>query len=281
MSLIGWMTLCSVTGFAVAPGPAAAGQPEPYVIGAQDTLSVTVWNEPDLSGTFSVEADGYFTFPMIGRVEAGGLTIERFETELRTRLGAGVLKNPQVSVSVEKYGSQRIFLMGEVRNPGLYPLRGRMSLIEALAHAGSTTDMAGSAVFIVRDEGRRTAPDASLRLEALETIDDDRVTRVDLDLLQRGALSENLFLADGDTVFVPRAETVFVSGNVRNAGAYAIQSGTTVLQAITLAGGVTDRGSTGRVKVVRVVDGTRTEHRVDEEDSVLPGDTIVVLQRLF
>ena len=260
-----------------APQPSSAGQAELYVIGPDDVLSINVWNERDVSGKFNVEADGSVTFPLIGRVEAAGLTVRALEAELRKRLAAGYITNPQVSVTVETYGSQRIFLVGEVRLPGMYSLRGKMSLMEALARAGSTTPMAGGEAFVVRRTDR-TASAAVLPEQAGET---SNVLRVDLKELHRGSLDQNIALSDGDTVFVPRAETIYVSGYVRNPGAYPIQKDTTALQAVTLAGGVTDRGSTTRLKVIRVVNGERTESRMNENDLALPGDTIVVLQRLF
>jgi polysaccharide biosynthesis/export protein len=260
-----------------APQPSSAGQAELYVIGPDDVLSINVWNERDVSGKFNVEADGSVTFPLIGRVEAAGLTVRALEAELRKRLAAGYITNPQVSVTVETYSSQRIFLVGEVRLPGMYSLRGKMSLMEALARAGSTTPMAGGEAFVVRRTDRTTSA-AVLPDQAGET---SNVLRVDLKELHRGSLDQNIALSDGDTVFVPRAETIYVSGYVRNPGAYPIQKDTTALQAVTLAGGVTDRGSTTRLKVIRVVNGERTESRMNENDLALPGDTIVVLQRLF
>jgi polysaccharide export outer membrane protein len=271
------MVCLMVLGSGFARQAWSAGQAELYVIGPDDVLSIVVWNEKDVSGKFNVEADGSVTFPLIGRVQAAGLTVRALEAQLAKRLAAGYITNPQVSVSVDTYGSQRIFLVGEVRQPGMYSLRGKMSLMEALARAGSTTQMAGGEAFVVRRTDR-SAAGAVLPEQAGET---SAVIRVDLKELHRGRLDQNVALTDGDTVFVPRAETAYVSGYVRNPGAYPIQKDTTALQAVTLAGGVTDRGSTTRLKVIRVVDGERTESRLNENDLVQPGDTIVVLQRLF
>jgi polysaccharide export outer membrane protein len=255
-----------------------SGQAELYVIGPDDVLAVNVWNERDVSGKFNIEADGSLTFPLIGRVDAAGLTVRALEDELRKRLSAGYITNPQISVTVETYGSQRIFLVGEIRTPGMYSLRGKMSLMEALARAGSTTPMAGGEAFVVRRTDRAGSGAAVLPDQAGES---SQVIRVDLAELHRGRLDQNVALTDGDTVFVPRAETVYVSGYVKNPGAYPIQKDTTALQAVTLAGGVTDRGSTTRLKVIRVVDGEPRESRLNENDLARPGDTIVVLQRLF
>ena len=85
----------------------AAAQPSSYAVGAQDVITISVFSQPDLSGKFSVDADGVFTFPLIGRVKAGGLTLREVEAELRGMLAQGYLKNPQVTVSVDQYRSQR------------------------------------------------------------------------------------------------------------------------------------------------------------------------------
>jgi polysaccharide biosynthesis/export protein len=249
-----------------------------YVIGSQDVLSITVWDQADLSGKFTVETDGSFTFPLIGRILAGGLTLRDLEAELRKRLADGYFKNPQVSVAVEQYRSQRIFVIGEVRAPGAYPLTGDMTLIEALARAGSTTqEAAGEAVISRAPVGKTpTAPILPNQDEAAE------VVRVNIRDLQGGQLSHNIALRDGDTIYIPRAETIYVFGQVRTPGAYPLRSmDTTVLQALSLAGGVTDRGSTNRIKIVRIVNGQKVELNAKLGDPVKPGDTIIVRERFF
>src|SRR5262245_48430248 len=191
-----------------------------YVIGPQDVLAITVWDQEDLSGKFSVETDGTFAFPLIGRVKAGGITVRDLEADLKRRLADGFFKNPQITVAVEQYHSQRVFVVGEIRNPGPYPLTGEMSLIEALARAGSTLPTAATEAVIVRPAPGDThtaaaAPDAAA---AAAVRGDPRVVRVDINDLQSGVLTENMKLRDGDTIFIPRAATVFVSGQVKNSG---------------------------------------------------------------
>ena len=117
---------------------------------------------------------------------------------------------------MDTYRSQRVFITGEVRTPGTYTLTGDMSLIEALSRAGSTTQFAGNECVIVRAaEGKATAgPLLPNQVEGATTI------RVDLKELQSGGLSQNVPLKDGDTIFVPAAETVYVFGQVKNPGAY-------------------------------------------------------------
>ena len=245
---------------------AVAAQAIDYVVGPHDVLTITVWDQADLSGKFAVEADGTFTFPLIGRVKAGGLTLRQVEHTLTQRLADGFFRNPQVSAAIEQYRSQRIFIVGEVRQPGTYPLTGDMTLIEALSRAGSTTATAGGEALVVRDPNQLSGSD---------------VTRVDIKQLQTGSAGTNVVLHDGDTIFVPRAEAVYVFGQVKNPGAYVIQKDTTVLQALSLAGGVTDRGSTTRIKVVRMLKGEKVESKIKLSDIVHPGDTVLVAERFF
>src|SRR5215468_2889950 len=109
-----------------------------YRVGPQDVLTITSYDQADLSGKFTVEADGTFTYPLIGRVKAGGLTLRALEESLKTRLkDEGFFRNPQVTVAVETYKSQKIYVIGEVRSPGPLPLSGDMSLVEAVARAGT------------------------------------------------------------------------------------------------------------------------------------------------
>jgi polysaccharide export outer membrane protein len=269
---LGWMGVALVLSLVTV-----RAQITNYVVGPQDVLAIALYDQQDLSGKYTVEADGTFTFPLIGRVKAGGLTLRDVEQALRTKLSDGFFKNPQVSVAVEQYRSQRVFVMGEVRSPGPYPLVGDMTLIEALARAGSTTEYAAGEALIVRstDASRTAGPVLPEQESGTDVI------RVDIKALQSGRLSSNAVLRDGDTIFVPRAEVVYVFGQVNRPGSYTLQRGTTVLQALSLAGGVTDRGTTGRIRIARVVDGKKTEVRVKVEDLVQPGDTIIVPERFF
>lgn len=259
----------------VLGGAIATAQGTNYVVGASDVLAIDVFNQPQLKGNFAVDTDGTFTFPFIGRVTASGLTLRQLEEELKTRLANGFLKNPQVSVSVEQYRSQRVFVIGEVRAPGSYALTGDMSLIEALARAGSATPDAGGEALIVRPHQNKPSSGP------LMPTPDAEVVHVDLKELQSGKMSQNVPLQDGDTIFVPRAELVYISGQVRNPGSYSLQRGMTVLQALSLAGGITDRGASNRIKVIRMVNGKRTERKITLEDTVLAGDTLVVPERFF
>src|SRR6185295_13850102 len=154
-----------------------------YQIGAQDVLTITVFGETDLSGKYTVEQDGTFTFPLIGRVTAGGITLRAFEQELKKDLGDGFLKNPQVTVAIETYKSQRILIIGEVKSPGEYQLTGDMSLLAALARAGSTTSAAGHEALVVR------APRHAAAGSPEGSADEPAILRISLIDLQAGNMA--------------------------------------------------------------------------------------------
>ncbi|OFW16286.1 MAG: hypothetical protein A3F70_03735 [Acidobacteria bacterium RIFCSPLOWO2_12_FULL_67_14] len=258
-----------------------AAQSANYVVGPQDVLIITSYDQPDLTGKFTIDADGSFTYPLIGRVTVGGMTLRQVEEMLeKVLVDQGFFRSPQLTVSVEQYRSQRIYIVGEVRTPGAYPLSGDMRLVEALALAGSTLPTASGEAVVVHPSEQGIlvdplAPDPTAS-------DSGNVVRVDLRLLENGDLSQNVDLRSGDTIFVLRAESVYVFGQVRNPGAYPLRDKqTTVLQALSLAGGVTERASTGRIQIVRIVDGKKAEMRVELTDFVLPRDTIIVPERFF
>jgi polysaccharide export outer membrane protein len=261
---------------AQAPSKPTAPGVTDYVVGPQDVLTITSYDQADMSGRFTVEADGTFTYPLVGRVKAGGLTLRAVEAQVKRQLvDGGFFKKPEITVAVEQYRSQKVFIVGEVRTPGTYPLSGDMNLVEALARAGSTLPSASGDAVIVHAGENASGP-------TLPTDNDTNIVRINLRDLESGILSANAALRDGDTIFVPRAESIYVFGQVKNPGAYALQQrNTTVLQALSLAGGVTDRGTTGRIRIVRIVNGEKTEFRVKLTDLVQPGDTIVVPERFF
>lgn len=252
-----------------------------YVIGPRDVLTIQVF-DTEISGKYTVEADGTFSFPLIGRIEAAGRTLREFEEDLRSKLADGYYRNPQVSVAVDQYRSQQIFVIGEVRTPGPVPLTGGMTLVEAIARAGSTLPSASGEVVVVRPPQTGTDADAGVVTPATPGQEGAaEIFRANIRRLEAGELQQNIQLADGDTIYVPRAETAYVFGEVRSPGAYAIQKDMTVLQALSLAGGATEHAALNRVRIVRIVDGERKEIRVQLTDAVRPGDTIIVPQRYF
>src|SRR5688572_22776094 len=256
-------------------GQNAPAPPADYAVGPQDVLGIVVFGESDLTKTVALDADGTFDYPYIGRVKAGGLTARRIAEEIARRLRETYYVNPQVSVEVAKYRSQNVIVLGHVHAPGRYPLAGSMSVLEVLAAAGSPTSAAASYVVVSRPAG--SLP----RLPHHEPGGGSSV-RLTLKELQGGQLPAGFALRDNDTINVPKAETVWVTGHVRTTGPVVLDGEMTVMQVISAAGGATEKGAINRVKIHRQVDGKTQEVKgVKLSDLVKPGDVIEVPQRFF
>jgi polysaccharide biosynthesis/export protein len=267
-------------GQATAAQPAGQETTRPlshdYIVGAQDVLKVTVFGVAELTRDVTVDTDGTFDFPLIGRVKAAGLTVRAIETELKARLSKGFLVNPTVTVDVGAYRSQTVYVLGEVRDPGRKTLAGNASIMSAVAEAGFTTN-AGSYVII----SHRPAGSGSTEGPVLPTDTGAAQIRVNRKDLEMGR-AMNVRLQDGDTIFVPKAETFFISGFVRSPGSFAIDGDLNVLQALALAGGATDQAAQNRITIDRVIDGKLTHVKITSlTDPVKPGDTIIVPRRFF
>jgi len=239
-----------------------------YLIGPQDLLKITVLDEPELTNDYRVDSDGYITFPYIGRVQAGGLNPGDLQDRIRNLLSPSYLKNPQVRVDIDQYKSQSVLVSGEVRQPGKIPMTGAMTVLEALAAAGSPTPSASSEVTIARP--RKAGSDQP----------EAQVVRVNWKDLALGKGTDPV-LQDGDLLNVAKAQTFFITGQVKNSSSYVLEPGMTVEQAIAMAGGLTERGSDRRIRVTRSVKGIRVTISLSLSDLVQPGDTITIQQRIF
>lgn len=258
------------------PAPATPVNPNSYKIGLNDEVKITVFDEPDLSTMYRVDADGSISFPLIGRVQAAGTTLAELQQRIATMLAAGYIKNPQVRVEVNQYKSQFVYVIGEVRAPGKITMTGTtMTLLEALALAGSPTSSASNEVIVVHPN----RPNASTAPTGTD-VEGARITvnRKDLEL---GKVGQDVVLQDGDIINVPSAQHFYITGMVRNPGTFVLDPGISVQQAIALAGGLNDRGSDRRIKISRLVDGKLTEVSVDLEDKIQAGDTIMISGRFF
>lgn len=267
--------LVVVLSMAGSTHPAAAQ--DSYKLGVRDVVNVSVFGHTELTGRFTVGDDGTLTFPLLGSVSAGGLTIAELQAAIVRGLSDGFLRAPQVSVEIAQYISQRVYAIGEVRTPGAVTLSGTSSLLDVLVKAGSLTELAGGDIRLLRRKGANaTGPLAPGQPDVEE------VARINVQQVRRGLLSFNGTLVDGDTLFVPRAESVYVLGNVNKPGTYVLDPGvTTVMTAIAQAGGISELGSTKRIRVSRTQDGRVVELEVKLSDLLQPGDTLVVGLRRF
>jgi len=255
-----------------------SGNPEvgEYTIGPGDVLLINVWGHEDLSREVVVSEKGTFSFPLIEGVEAAGLTIKELEAELVRLFSAGYLINPYVTIRVKGYESKKVFVLGEVRSPGTYSLDKETSLIEIISRTGGVSDGAGWIIEVVRPSGRLPGkpitPDEASKEE---------VIRVDVEGLLGGRPEDNIKIEGGDTIFVPKAAYYFIFGEVKNPGSYKLRRDTTVLKAVILAGGFTEKASKRRIKIRREEGGKTIKVRVKLDDLVQPQDTIIVPESFF
>ena len=309
---------CTLIGAATTGAAAQATRPADYEVGPGDVLKVVVLGQADMTGNFTVGPDGLVGFPILGKVKAAENTTLELERKLTVLLADGILKRPQVTVTVAEYGSQKVFVTGEVQRPGQYSLKADRSLLALLGDVGALGSNVGHEVIVVRPPvGAAAASGPPVPLSLTEepgaapptevpapeapppttptepapppsgipglpfVAPGSEVFRISLLELQSGNPEKNITLRAGDTVYFPKAAQVYVMGSVARPGPYRFQEGMTVLQALTLAGGATERGSAGRTKVVRIVNGKKVEKKAKATDLVLPEDTLMVPERFF
>ena len=265
----------------------AAG--DDYEIGPGDVLRIQVLGQAEMTGDFTVDSEGMLPFPVLGKIKASEHSAKELERKLTTLLADGYLKRPSVSVAVQEFKSQRVFVTGEVARPGAYALRTDRSLMAFLGELGPLGQNAGHEVLVIRPPvgsgsgpaALPQAPEGGLTAGAPLEVPDAEIFRVSLQELQSGNPERNILLQAGDTIYVPKAAQVYITGSVVRPGPYRYQEGTSLMQALIAAGGVTERGSAKRAKVLRLVGGKRVEVKLKPDDLVQPEDTIVVPERFF
>ncbi|GAG77023.1 unnamed protein product, partial [marine sediment metagenome] len=179
-----------------------------YIIGPKDVLEIKVYEQPDLKQRVRVSEEGRINLALIGEIIASGYTSEQLGKILKGRYSEYIY-HPQVSVFVVEYHSKEIYLLGEIRKPGLYHLKGSATLLELISQAGGITDAGGERLVIIR-RGRQG--------EKTETIGLD-LSR----FLEGGGRGKNVAVMDGDTIYVPRANYFFVFGEVNKPGSYKLE----------------------------------------------------------
>ncbi len=245
-----------------APAPVftAPGVQASYVLGPNDQISLFVdqMEEEFDHKTFRIGQNGDVTVPLIGSVHASGLTTEELQDRI-TQLFVPILKKPDIVVNVTEYSSQPVAVLGAVNSPGIKQLQGRATLFDLLSLANGLRPDAGTVVRITRDLKSGAIP-----LPAATASPDGRYSVVVVHLKDVVIASpENLVVRSGDTIFVPKADMVYVVGSITKPGAFPIgeNESLSALQAVALAEGVVRTAAADRAKILRVTSGgaTRTE----------------------
>ena len=220
-------------------------------------MRVSVYDNPDLSQEVTIGADGAFSYPLIGRVQAAGLPVRQLEGLLAQRFADGYLVSPQVGVTVTQHKSQLVYVIGAVKTPGSYPLQRQTTLLEVLSAAGGPTPEAGSEVVLTHAADKQALPASTTSVSA--AANGQPAMRVSLEQLMAGGVPQRISLQDGDVVYVPLAAFVYVTGEIQRPGRYRLESDTTIQKAVTLAGGFTKFAATKSMTVQRMINGKRQD----------------------
>jgi polysaccharide biosynthesis/export protein len=256
------------------PGQAVPGQPPPgqaptgaptlasgqldrlrpnYVLRPGDQILIRAAEMDDISERpFRIDGDGFITLPTLGRIQAGGVSVERLEAQLVEMLRK-YLRTPQASITVTQFSSEPVFFVGAFRSPGIYPLQGRRNLVEMMASIGGLQPNASRRLKVTRPSEYGRIP-----LPSSQETTDGKGTFVEINmasLRENVNPAEDIVLQPFDVISVERAEMVYVSGAVAKTGAFELDERESIsaIKAITLAGGLTPEADPKKARILRPV----------------------------
>ncbi|MCK6468380.1 MAG: polysaccharide export protein [Candidatus Brocadia sinica] len=250
-----------------------------YTISADDVLNINVLGHDDLKTVAKVTADGSISFPYIGTIYVKGMSLSEIEKEIAKRLASGYIKYPVVSVTPSTSKSMKFFVFGEVKNSGKYILEDNMTVLKAISAAGGITPEGFYGDVKVRRRQRNKK--------------EYKEINIDLRGTQESGMNGDMAIEPEDIVIVERSRSFFVYGEVLKPGKFTLEEGTTVLKAISLAGGFAKYGSLDRVKILRTVPGKAeyTNIKVDMKGAVSgqvgkdirlePEDIVIILEGIL
>ena len=264
-ALAGSPVFAAQVGGGGAPPAAAAAE---YRLGAGDLVRVTVYQNPDLSLETRIGEAGNTSFPLLGSVKIGGLVVSAAERLIADGLrNGGFVKQPQVSVLVLQVRGNQVSVLGQVNRPGRFPIEvADMRLSDLLAMAGGISAIGADTVILV---GAR----------------DGKPIRRELDLpsiFRSASRDEDIVVQNGDVIYVERAPTAYIYGEVQRAGPMRVERGMTVMQALATGGGLTQRGTEKGLRIHRkAADGKVQIVQPAMDDALRDGDVVYVKESLF
>lgn len=234
-----------------------------YSLGAGDVVRLSVYDHPELSLEAEIAPDGTLNVPLIGAVSMAGLTFKQAEGQIHNKfVSGGYLKDPHVNLLITQYRSQLVSVLGEVNQPGRYPLSGDTSLISLLAAAGGISQSGGAEITLIHNG-------------ASQYYDLTNLGKPDQAINQ-------VKVQPGDRVFVPKQKMIFVYGEVLRPGTYPLTSNMTVMKAIAVAGGFTGKASKRNIELQRPASKGGVDNKETDLATLLQADDVVyVNESLF
>ncbi len=253
----------------LSSGPTHAQAPTPeYRLGPGDVVRVTVYQSPDLSLETRVGESGLISYPLLGSVRLGGLSVAQAEKAIADGLRTGnFLRQPQVSLLVVQVRGSQVSVLGQVNRPGRFPIEtADMRVTDLLATAGGISAMGADTITLV---GTRNGQPFRKELDLPSIVRSER-------------RAEDVVVQNGDVVYVERAPVVYIYGEVQRPGAMRLERGMTVMQALATGGGLTQRGTERGMRVHRKgTDGKTQIIQPSMDDPVRDGDVVYVRESLF
>lgn len=246
--------------------PAAADRKD-YQLGPGDVVKITVYDHPDLATEVRLNESGGASFPLLGEIKLGGGTAQQAEANIARGLEQGkFIKNAQVNLIVMQFRGQQVNVLGQVNRPGRYPIEQASSLADILALAGGVGGNGADQIVLIRRNSGKG----------------ERQTIDTLEMFLDGKLAKDMEVAGGDVIYVPRYPLIYIYGEVQRPGAFRLERNMSVVQALSVGGGLTQRGTQRGIRVMRrSQDGQTQSLEVALSDALKPDDVIYVKESLF
>jgi polysaccharide export outer membrane protein len=238
-----------------------------YRLGPGDSIKVQVYQSPDLTLEARVSESGVINYPLVGRINIGGLTVPDAESRIASALKKNrILKSPQVNINVVQVRGSQVAVLGQVQKPGRFPLEAMNARVsDMVAAAGGITPQGDDVVVVTGVRNKKPFRKA-----------------VDTSALYSGKATDDILVQPGDTIYVSKAPVYYIYGEAQKPGYYRVEHGMTVMQAIAAGGGITPRGSNSRLQITRKTpEGQTVQLSPKLTDTVMAGDVLFVKESIF
>lgn len=239
-----------------------------YRLGSGDVVKITIFDHPELQLDTRIDEQGQINFPLIGAVPVSGETAATAQKHIALALEkGGFLKNAQVNLIVDKYRSQQVSVLGEVKNPGKFYLEAPSTVIDLVAEAGGITLNGSDNIILIHRQ--QTGQPQQVEIDTRALYHDKQ-------------FAQDQQVRDGDVIFVPRAPVFYIYGEVQKPGAFRLERNMTVMQALSVGGGITARGTQRGIQFKRRgKDGKAISVAASLDEEIRADDVIYVKESLF
>ena len=246
--------------------PTAMAADGDYVLGAGDVVKISVFEHPDLASEVRLSESGKISFPLIGEVPLVGMTARDAEARITQLLAlGGFIKKPQVNLLVLQFRSQQVSVLGQVNRPGRYPIEGPGKISDFLATAGGIAPTGEDVIKLVR---MRDGKPVLIEIDPAEAF-------------EAGKLDKDIAVKGGDVIYVAKAPVFYIYGEVQRPGSFRLEPGMTVMQALSLGGGLTQRGTEKDLKIHRRGGSKTMQLNANLTDALQPNDVVYVKASIF